>query len=324
MKIIRKTTYAIPDLTSIKIIVFLMSYFIYPNLLKSQTFNENFAGGYNGWTGDFADYPVNDSVFYQLEFTRENLPSPLNQQEFGLKTKGNNHSDDLFMFIKKKITGLNPNSNYQLIMEVTFASKAPTNAIGIGGPPGEGVTLKAGASITEPKKIIEYGDYRMNIDKGNQSQSGKDMEAIGHVGISDTTSVFNLKTLSNSATPRIIQTGPSGEIWVCFGTDSGFEGTSTIFYHTINLEFREISTDVQERNPSNLMTFPNPAEDIISITANKPADLKLHIMNKQGLPVKIIGREDNYFMIDIHELPAGIYYLRSNRENVKAHKFIKK
>lgn len=50
---------------------------------------------------------------------------------------------------------------------IEFASNVPTNAVGIGGAPGEGVTMKAGATLEEPVAIIEQEGtnryYRINI-----------------------------------------------------------------------------------------------------------------------------------------------------------------
>ena len=105
---------------------------------RAQTFVSDFAEGYDGWAGDFADYPITDSVFYQLAFNRTTLPAPLNTAKHALMITGSNHSDDLFMFIKKKITGLQPNTTYMVKIDVEFASRAPTNGVGVGGAPGEG------------------------------------------------------------------------------------------------------------------------------------------------------------------------------------------
>jgi hypothetical protein len=208
------------------------------DVYNEQKFSFEFNTGTHGWTGDFADYPVTDSVFYELEFAHANLPAPLNTERKSLKISGNNHSDDLFMFIKRKFTGLLPNTAYQILFDVELASNAPTNAIGVGGPPGESVGIKVGATRVEPKKIVEDGNYLMNIDKANQSQSGKDMKLIGHVGVSDTTSVFTLIRRTNNDVPFWATTDSEGAIWVIIGTESGFEATTTLYYKKIDVAFR--------------------------------------------------------------------------------------
>lgn len=208
----------------------------------SQTFTFEFNTGTHGWAGDFADYPKIDSVFYELEFAHSALPTPLNSNIKALKLSGNNHSDDLFMFLKRKITGLRPNTAYKLMFDLKFASNAPTTAIGVGGSPGESVVMKVGATQVEPKKVEEDGFYLMNIDKANQSASGKDMKAIGHVGVSDTTTVFTLIERNNHATPFEVTTDKDGTIWVIIGTESGFEATTTLYYSRIEIVCKKLES----------------------------------------------------------------------------------
>jgi hypothetical protein len=196
-----------------------------------------------GWQGDFADYPEGDSVSYELAYGHDLLPANLNANLItrGLYISGKNESDDLFMFVKKKISGLRPNTTYLLLFNVRFASEAPTGAVGIGGAPGESVYLKAGASVTEPKKLLEAGMYRMNIDKGNQDEEGESMINLGHIGVSANTTQFTVISRNNtSANPVQITTNNSGEIWLIIGTDSGYEGTTRLYYTQIDVLFNEL------------------------------------------------------------------------------------
>lgn len=199
----------------------------------------DFSVGLEGWTGDFADYPTgaDDSAFYELRFEYSSLPSNLGSSQKAILLSGNNHSDDLFMFIKKKVTGLRPNTEYIMVFEVEFASNAEKNSVGIGGAPGEGVYVKAGASSTEPRKIIEGDFYRLNIDKGNQSFGGKDMVVIGNIAVDS--QEYNLTTRSNSnqGGQFIARSNSAGELWLIVGTDSGFEGTTTLYYTKVNVVF---------------------------------------------------------------------------------------
>jgi hypothetical protein len=91
------------------------------------------------------------------------LPTGIQATGTGFYIEGNNHSDDLFMFLKRQLSqaeGVQPNTTYRLKLRITFASKAPGGCIGIGGSPGEGVTLKAGASNIEPKAVLKDTTYR--------------------------------------------------------------------------------------------------------------------------------------------------------------------
>jgi hypothetical protein len=292
-----------------KMKVLLLVIFAFAGRSNAQTYSYDFTTGNEGWTGDFADYPVSDSVFYQLAFLRTTLPSPLNTGKHALKISGKNHSDDLFMFIKRKITGLLPGTSYQLRIDVQFASIAPTNAVGVGGAPGEGVVMKAGATLREPKKINTNGFYRMNIDKANQSQPGMDMDTIGHVGVSDTTTVFTLIQRDNASHLFNITTDSSGSVWVCIGTDSGFESTTTLYYNQITLAFSNATglNDVSDAK-SELEVYPNPADEWITIKTNPAlSDGRYSVRNLFGKVVLQGVLTADITKIGVSNLPPGLY-----------------
>lgn len=205
-----------------------------PDLLIISHFFD-FAEDDHGWNGDFADYPVGDSVAYGLCFRHEALPANLGGGK-GLMLSGTNYSDDLFMFVKKKITGLMPSREYQVSFQLKFASNAPLGSIGIGGSPGESVYLKAGASPAEPMKVVDNGYYRMNIDKGNQLSGGQHMVLIGNIVSPSPTYDYTFVERNNSASFSATSNA-DGELWLIVGTDSGFEGTTTLFYTEINVIF---------------------------------------------------------------------------------------
>jgi hypothetical protein len=98
-----------------------------------------------------------------------------------------NHSDDLFMFLKRRLgtdDGVVPGQEYRVMFTTVFASNAPSGALGIGGSPGESVYLKAGASMVEPEVYLdsETGYYLMNVDKGSgNSGNGTAASVIGDI-----------------------------------------------------------------------------------------------------------------------------------------------
>lgn len=278
--------------------------------VNSQTFSYDFVSGYDNWSGDFADYPITDSLLCGLEFIRTTLPAPLNTGKFSLKISGINYPDDLFMFIKRKISGLMPNTTYRLLIDIEFASNAPTNAAGVGGQPGEGVTVKVGASVVEPLKIISNGFYRMNIDKGQQKAPGVDMDTIGHVGVSDTTTVFTLINRNNATHLFTVTTDVNGEVWVCIGTDSGYESTTTLYYNLINLTFTKVSGFDNNNMLKNISIFPNPTNELIYVKIEPILIGQTYtIFDQVGRPLlsgKLISEVSK---ININKLPAGMYFL---------------
>lgn len=291
---------------------------------KAQQFTYDFATGYDEWTGDFADYPTSDSIFYELTFTRTNLPEPLNTEKHALRINGNNHSDDLFMFIKRKITGLLPNTSYQLLIDVELASKAPTNAVGVGGSPGESVIVKAGASLLEPLKVDSGGYFRMNINKGHQANSGVDMIEIGNVGVSDTTVDFTLIKRSNAARLFVIKTDERGEVWVCIGTDSGFESTTTLYYNTIALTFSTLSGLPDQHPDQRITLYPNPSDDIVYVkVAGDLVGQTYRICNQSGQHMLSGSLSSEVTTIHVQMLPEGLYFLKVGEQEREAIKIIR-
>ena len=206
------------------------------------TYSYDFDTSDYSWTGGFADFPVDaDSSFYELAATYTGSPAG----KKALMISGNNHSDDLFMFWKKKITGLAPSTEYTATFIIEFESEAREGQVGAGGAPGESVFLKVGATREEPMAVVSGDEFRMNIDKGHQSESGEDMTKIGDISVPAETEGFVVATRSNSPNdtnsaykyPIMARSDERGELWLVVGTDSGFEGTTTLFYRKISAVF---------------------------------------------------------------------------------------
>lgn len=292
--------------------------------INAQIYNSEFSNGYDGWSGDFADYPTSDSILFQLEFNRTTLPEYLDAGKYCLKISGNNHSDDLFMFIKRKISGLKANSIYKLRIDVEFASNAPTNTMGVGGAQGEGVIMKAGAMLTEPLKIDNKGFYEMNISKGNQVTPGTDIDTIGHIGVSDTTTVFTIINRTNATHVFTIKTNEKGEVWVCIGTDSGYESVTTLYYTLITLNFLVVSDVYDDSNTEKINIYPNPA------TNNLTINISPVLLGSNYLITDLTGKavlKGTFYSeianIKVDFLPAGMYLLQVGKQNPKIYKFLK-
>ncbi|HZV70631.1 MAG TPA: T9SS type A sorting domain-containing protein [Saprospiraceae bacterium] len=246
---------------------FIVPYFY----VHTQTFTFDFGIDDQMFEGGVADFGVNMSN--QHEFTFENRPYqlPLDTTRLAQFISGINPSDDLFMYMKRNITGLLPNTTYHTTFVVEFASPYPTNAFGVGGPPGEGVTMKAGLTLIEPDTMIVNmsGPFVvMNIDKGNQSSPGPDMDTIGHVGVNDTTTVWAMKTNDNLNHPFTFTTDASGSAWFILGTDSGFESKTELFISKITVDFTIVTSVEVGLKADNISVYPNPSSGSIHISSN--------------------------------------------------------
>lgn len=199
-----------------------------------ESYLDNFNEGLHDWTVDFADYPVNDSLGYELFFEHTQLPAGLGTER-ALLVSGNNCNQDLFMFIKKKVRYLKPNTEYAIAFDVKFATNTPSGPGDYGDYPGENVYVKAGATPKEPVKVVIEDTYRMNIDKGDQGSGGADMTVIGNISKSDNNVTGYRLEARNNATSFTARTNAQGELWIVVGIDSGYKGITTLYFKEIAL-----------------------------------------------------------------------------------------
>ncbi len=205
---------------------------------KTKEMKFTFENDAMDWEGGFADLPINHvESDYSVEFKHSNIPD---LDSNGLMLTGNNHSDDLFMYVTKKLGtdyGLEPNTTYNMEINFDLATNVPGGMMGIGGSPGSSIYVKAGMTNIAPEsKIVDEGlfdYYRMNIDTGSQSDSGKDMTVIGNVEkIDSIDDSFELKSFEHTVE---ITTNENGEAYVIIGFDSGFEGISEFYVTNIEI-----------------------------------------------------------------------------------------
>lgn len=211
--------------------------------------DDDFSLGDHGWTAGFADYPP------AADLVGDYRPRPANLGGAGsLYISGSNHSDDLFMFHKKRVMGLAPNRTYDVVFEIEFASQYPDGSIGIGGSPANSVYLKAGSTLVEPESMPVQGYYLMNIDKGNQASEGADTDNLGDIGKPDDGNWdYVLVHRDNKGNPFAFTTDGTGQAWLLFGTDSGFEGTTSLYYTHFKATF------IPEPASLALLAFGGPA-----------------------------------------------------------------
>jgi hypothetical protein len=208
---------------------------------NGSLFMFDFATSPDGWVAGFCDYPV--SYEQQMNFVAEHrlLPSPLDETRGGLFIAGSNFSDALFMFWKRRVSGLQPGRAYDVGFTVLFATNVPKGVGGIGGSPDSSVFVKVGASPIEPAAILVQAQgrlaYRLNIDKGDQSQSGKDAVVIGTVGNLSRTETWELKELQGGLNRLTTTRSADGSAWLLVGTDSGFEGRTSLYYARVTAQF---------------------------------------------------------------------------------------
>ena len=192
----------------------------------------DFDEGPLGFVAGFADYPPAHEEIYELTSGHRALPPPLESRS-GLFISGVNRSDDLFMFFKGAIVGLTPGASYAVEVSVEIATSTPSGCVGVGGAPGESVWIKAGVTAEEPVGVVDDSYLRMNIDIGNQSNSGAQAVVLGNVANSrscEQSPEWELKALERQAIPASVSVPADGRAWLLIGADSGFESRTDVYF----------------------------------------------------------------------------------------------
>jgi len=178
--------------------------------------------------------PVWDPDQY-LRFGHERLPAPLEDRR-GIFLSGENAPDDLFMYIFRRLDGLAASRAYRVDTKIIFATNAPPDCVGIGGSPGESVVIKAGATDAVPTRVLEADNYvGSSIDKAQQTNDGTEMKIIGNFAQTEpggacSGAQYALKTLDSAGNGPVVTSDAQGRLWLVIGTESGFEGRTTIYY----------------------------------------------------------------------------------------------
>ncbi|MBW3671469.1 MAG: hypothetical protein KY432_07325 [Acidobacteria bacterium] len=217
-----------------------------PSAVPSVVVRDDFRNGDEGWDAGFSDYsPANDANgSMELDSGIRQLPPGIMKHGSAFYVTGHNRSDDLFMFLKKKLTiedGIQPNQTYHVSYRVTVASNAGGEQCGgIGGHPGFSVYLKVGGAGVEPQVLlIDEGTgpfYYLNLDKGNQSASGCAATVAGDIstGSDHCYSDAPFHSLVREQRHLHVVTADSvGTVWLLVGTDSGFEGKTELYYQSV-------------------------------------------------------------------------------------------
>jgi hypothetical protein len=227
----------------------------------------DFAESTHGFVADFVDLPKDASPgLYDLRSGHSPRPTNLGGAP-ALMISGSNRSDDLFMYWTRRVTGLQPRATYRTRFVLEFASDAPSGSVGIGGSPADSVFVKAGATVAEPRRVEDKdGWWRLNLDKANQSVSGLDLPVLGTVATPPGTSGYQRVVLTSSTEGEWVTTDDSGALWLTFGTDSGFEGTSTLYYTRLEVAFTPVEVASARLTNLSVRAGLSPGQTLIAGT----------------------------------------------------------
>ena len=203
------------------------------------TVNSDFSDGKDGWQAGFSEYSGDNAEIYELEEGIAPLPPPLDESKSAYRVSGMNRSDDLFMYLTKRIQGLKPGVRYHGRFTLQLASDARSGGVGAGGAPGESVGIGVGLTTDKPASSPDENNfYRMNVGKIQQCcTDGTDMVVVGD--ISNGTDEYIYTHIERTG-EFSAETDQQGVLWLLVGTDSGFEGKTTLYYSSIAVILEEI------------------------------------------------------------------------------------
>ena len=206
---------------------------------EGSVYRFDYSASDHGWVAGFADLPADfDADYWGLVSGLRPVPVYTFTAADALYISGKNYDDDLFMYFKRRVTGLEPNTTYRVTFQADFFSNYRAGSVGAGGSPADSVYLKAGATAGEPRTVVEGEDWlTMNIDKGNQATGGADAVVLGTIGKPDDGTDFYAPLSRQSTEAFTMTTDAEGGAWLFFGTDSGYEGTTSLYYTAFTASF---------------------------------------------------------------------------------------
>lgn len=186
------------------------------------------------WTADFVDVAGDQQESVGFVAGHRALPESVSEADSALYQEGANVSDDLFMFFRRRVEGLEPGAEYRASFRITFASDHGQGCdVGLG----PNAWIKAGASAAEPtRRVTEDGYLRLTVDKGSQSQGGSAALVLGDVrnglsGCGDEIpyAAETLESGEGAAATVGVEADEEGRAWLFFGSESAFEVTLDIY-----------------------------------------------------------------------------------------------
>lgn len=217
------------------------------SLLLTYDFSESVQGFSIDTADHYVEHELNNLIISKLV----QLPSPYEYRQ-GIYFAWINYSDDMKGFIKKKVSGLKSDSQFQVDFQVNVLSSVSEYCGGVGGSPGSSVRVKAALLLEEPIKRIEsyyiydvlYQDYVISIDDGQSG--GDDVVLLGNIGLPIECTqefidnpVWEIKPLTNNSN-FIFTSDSDGEAWVYVSIDSGSEGPSAFFLTEVEFHIQEL------------------------------------------------------------------------------------
>lgn len=195
-----------------------------------------------GWVASAADYSAADEGLVGFVGDVRVRPEDIGSTLQALYLRGNNVSDDLFMFWYRKLDGFLPNTEYTAGFDVEYISNVSQDCTSGVGP---STWIKAGLLGTAPVTTVDQtGWYRVNFDKGQQAQDGGTVVNVGDIRNNRIGCVaggpYGLWARHSGEDAVTVTSNAAGEVWLILGTESGFEAVHDIYFTRFGVRFRPV------------------------------------------------------------------------------------
>ena len=185
----------------------------------------------SAWAIGSSDYLASQEAAVEFQAEKRALPDNLGGGP-AFYHAGTNISDDLWMYFARQVQAFQPGATYRLGFQVHFATNQHSGCTVGTGP---SVWIKAGASTEQPARLLSGdGSWRMNVDKGEQSQVGSAAVLLGDIrnGLPGCPSPpqYQANVAGDPTETIAVTADDSGAIWLFFGTESGFESRHEIYF----------------------------------------------------------------------------------------------
>ena len=210
-------------------------------------FTSVFESDTEGWEAGFADYTLYNEDTLLADFEHTTYTTAGGQQTItAIKQSGYAVEGDLFMFIKNKIGGLEPNTNYNVGFNFEFYVQLNKDYTEDIFDEQHGSYLKAGAFENEPRidtvenfEGSEYARVLPDFDKGENSEAGDQMLYLGkitHTMQDESPIMMNGSSLTQ---PISVKSDDEGFIWVLIGLDNNLPIYQSVYYSYIMIQFQQ-------------------------------------------------------------------------------------
>jgi hypothetical protein len=214
----------------------------------ASTFEYDFTQSDHDWEAFISNYSNAD--LQQLDFTADytGLPSPLPSSDNAHFIQAENHPEGFKMLYRKQIDGLEPFTPYQIRYTIRFATDVPSGCDEIGEPAGEDVRVLARSHVLKPDTTdIQGFDFQnvLNIQHLENPQTWLNESTIGDITNTrecGESRQFEMKEIRTSSGFDSITADSNGRAWLMFGTRTGYQGDTILYYTYFKAEFKQITS----------------------------------------------------------------------------------